>query len=95
MSNIDNYITKEPDSSFDEWIEAVADNYAQPCLDDDIFFESELELKWMQKLFKRTPQPDVDEKNNYIITGNMSPETAAKIICRAYNIYYDKIWGFA
>jgi hypothetical protein len=70
---------------WNSWVEELIDNY--PDYIPDSFLNSELESKWLQKLYKRSPTVDFDEYGNFYECGDMTSQKASKLISRAYRLY--------
>lgn len=96
-TKLDAWITREPEDNLTPWIEQVMDYYSDEfyknAYEDRKDFEScDLETKWFNKLFDRQEYEDYEDCDDFDqgitkIFGNITPEKAAKIIERVYNMY--------
>lgn len=91
---LDRWITREPEDNFTPWVEQVMNHftdefYKEAYEDRDDFEDSDLENKWLNKLFDRQQYEDYEdfETGTTKIYGDITPEKAAQIIMRAYNIF--------
>lgn len=59
------------ENSWIRWVEATTDKYEHEPIENDAFTMSEVETNWLNKLFAK----------------DYSPDTAARIISRAFRMY--------
>lgn len=90
--SLDRYLTSEPQDDFSPWVELVINNfsdefYKEAYEDRTDWEDSELENKWLNKLYNLQVFVDVDDKGRLYETGRHTPESTAKLIERAFRIY--------
>jgi len=91
-ASLDRYLTTPPDDGYDCWVEAVVESfsddfYKEAYEDRDDWEGSDTETNWFNKLENNAKYEDLDENGNWAMFGTHTPESAAKVIERAYKLY--------